>query len=140
MTIKDHILARLALAERDEESLPLGATLRLRELTRAQMRDAQSFAATTDLAERERVRGLALATADLGDEDARRAALTAYWLGAPEQVVNLDRYYAALLAAGTRDPETARRYSAAMRSWHGPIVQPDLRILCHDSMSARRQY
>jgi hypothetical protein len=35
---RDAILQRLRLAERDVESVPLGGTLRLRELTRAQWR------------------------------------------------------------------------------------------------------
>jgi hypothetical protein len=106
MTIKDQILARLALAERDEESLPLGCTLRLRELTRAQWRDAQQFASIDDLAEREKARGLALASADLADEDARRSALAQYWQGAPERVLNIDRWHASVVASSAIDPET----------------------------------
>lgn len=106
MTIATQIAARLALAERDEESVPLGATLRLRELTRAQIRDARAWASTTDLAERERVRDTALALADLADADARRQALTQYWLGAPEAVLDTDRWHAALVAVGARDPAT----------------------------------
>ena len=107
MTIKEAILARLALAERDEESIPLGCTLRLRELTRAQWRDAIAFASSDDLAERERARGALLASADLEDADARREALTRFWLGAPEQALNRDRWHAAIVAAGVLDPETS---------------------------------
>jgi len=38
MMTRDAILAALRLAERDVESIPLGGTLRIRELTRAQWR------------------------------------------------------------------------------------------------------
>ncbi len=106
MTLKESILARLALAERDEVSIPLGVTLRLREITRAQWRAAIEWAQTENLAEREKARGNALAVADLADEDARRAALMQYWGELPERVMILERWYVGLLAVSAIDPET----------------------------------
>jgi len=113
MSLRETILARLQLAERDEESIPLGCTLRLRELTRAQLRDCQQWAATSDLAERERTRGIHLASAVQGAlehpetaADATRQALVTFWLGASETVLNVDRWHAALVAVGTHDPAT----------------------------------
>lgn len=103
---RESALARLTLAERDEESPPLGGTLRLRELTRAQLRACGGWATTEDMAEREKARGVALATADLADDEARARALTAYWLGAPATTTDADRWHAALFAAMVVDPET----------------------------------
>lgn len=108
---RDAILARLVLAERDEESAPLGGTVRLRELTRAELRDAGQWATTTDLAERERTRSALFADAvreAMGDEEALRRALTAYYIGAAETATDADRWNAALLAVGMVDGESGK--------------------------------
>jgi hypothetical protein len=114
-TIRDIIQVRLALAERDEESPILGVTLRLRELTRAAFKDVARWAASEDLAERERLHGAQLAGAvqeALGQEPldtvAFRQALTAYYLGTPERATDPDRWNAAILAASWIDPATGR--------------------------------
>lgn len=103
---RDSILARLRLAERDEESIPLAGTVRLRELTRAELRAASDWATSTDLAKREEARGVLLAgavQAALGedaDQEALRRALMAYYLGTPETATDADRWNAAIVAAG----------------------------------------
>lgn len=106
---REALRERLQLAERDEESPVLGGTVRLRELTRAAFRDAARWAMSSDLADRERVRGATLVTAietalDAGDTVAMRHALLAYSL--PEQATDVDRWHAALLAASWIDPAT----------------------------------
>lgn len=103
---RESVLARLTLAERDEESPLLGGTVRLRELTRAQLRACGAWATTEDMGEREKARGIALATADLADDEARSRALTQFWLGAPSTATDADRWHAALFAALVVDPET----------------------------------
>ena len=106
---KETMAMRLALAERDEESSPLGGTVRLRELTRAQLRDASAWSASTSLADREQLRGaqLALAVGEAGGDAGRlRQALTTYYLGAPERATDADRWNVAIFAAGAVDPET----------------------------------
>lgn len=108
---RDTIKERLALAERDEGSLPLGGTVRLRELTRAELRDAGQWATTTDLAERERTRGALFADAvrealeEEAPQEALRRALTAYYIGAAETATDADRWNAALFAVGVIDGE-----------------------------------
>lgn len=112
MTIRETVLQRLALAERDEESSVLGVTVHLRELTRAAFKEAARWAASSDLADRERARGALFVSAvqeALDAEDWRgaiRMALTAYYIGTPERATDLDRWNAGLLAAGWIDPET----------------------------------
>jgi hypothetical protein len=106
---RDTLRRRLHLAEQDESSPVLGGDLRLRELTRAALKDAARWATTTDLAERERVRGLHLAAAVQaadGDPVQLRQALFAYELGAPETAIDSERWNAALLAASWIDLES----------------------------------
>lgn len=131
-TSRDAILARLALAERDEESLPLGGAVRLVELTRAQLTAIGQWAASSDAAAREHVRGAQLAYAvsqALGDaavdSDALRQALVTYSIGAPEQVKDPDRWNAGIFAAGVIDPETKQPLFAReeVLQWPG---RPDL--------------
>lgn len=103
---RDSILARLRLAERDEESIPLGGMVRLREITRAELRAASDWSASTDLAKREEARSMLLANTvrealgEEADREALRRALTAYYLGAAETATDADRWNAAIVAAG----------------------------------------
>lgn len=106
---RDTLRERLQLAEQDESSPILGGTLRLRELTRDTLKEAAQWATTTNIADRERVRGAQLASAvqrSEGDPVQIRAALFAYELGAPETALDSDRWNAALLAASWIDAET----------------------------------
>lgn len=113
-TTRDIVTTRLRLAERDEESLPLGGTVKLRELTRAEFRAAAAWSETADKADREQLRGITLAVAvqdALGQDDpkeALRRALTTYYLGAPENATDVDRWHAAIVAAGLLDGESGQ--------------------------------
>lgn len=112
---RDTIRERIRLAEQDEESPLLGGTVRLRELTRQAFKDAARWASTSDLASREQARGSLLVGAvqrameapdALQMADTLRAALGTYFIGAPESAVDVNRWNAALLAAGWIDPAT----------------------------------
>lgn len=114
---RETITQRLALAEQDEESVLLGGTIRLRELTRAAFKDAARWATSTDLIDRERARGARLVLAAreaLNQDDALRlgdlvrAALAQYAIGAPEDATDADRWNAALLAASWIDVATGK--------------------------------
>lgn len=112
---REGLQTQLALAEQDEESVLLGGAVRLRELTRVAFKEAARWAASEDLVDRERVRGQLLASAvqealggDAPDAAVLRLALTTYYLSAPEQAIDADRWHAALLAASWIDPATGR--------------------------------
>lgn len=97
---REQLLARLRLAERDYESAPLGLRLTLRELTRAQYRDAAAYADSV----RAEQSGLIIASARLVALDATeehlatlRASVAAY---DAERGASADAWHAAIVAAG----------------------------------------